>query len=469
MFFNDIVLCENADFLSIVQVILNVIRLVCIIAPILVIIFVSLDFAKAVISSSEDEMSKATKVVVQRLIYCVAVFLAPSIVTFSMNLLSDAGVDFASCIANATTDKIESLKSANQSTNSSTEQTENKVNSNSNNTSKTEQKTNVVFKLKDSDVVLGHYTKDINTYTIIVTDKNGKKLSASNFTFTSKNPAIASVSSTGQVTAKFRGKTSIIVAQKGNSSNLKNFNVTVVSTLYTKVKTNKSLTVTNIVTGKSETLKKETKGVLNGIGSYTDPGLGGYSNGLYNGASSNGLHGYMKGDILKVGNNYYLVSASNVTAYNYSIAGVYDKATAEGFVNDQGFKSSTKYLFWTSQGTQVMYMFKGSKGKWKLYKTFNVSTGDVLGFGPYHHNRYPGTGVYFDYYIVGRIAPPPSGYSYRIIWKQTNGGGEGNPWHEFGNGSRFPASHGCTQLTGSDLNWLLNNHSSFKGSRIEDY
>lgn len=47
----------------------------------------------------------------------------------------------------------------------------------------------------------------------------------------------------------------------------------------------------------------------------------------------------------------------------------------ENFVNSNGYSSKTKYLIWISSYTQKVNIFKGSQGKWKLYKTYKCTTG----------------------------------------------------------------------------------------------
>ena len=103
-------LCENSDFLQIVQVIWNIIRVFFVVVPIILILMISLDFAKNVIANSEDVAKKNLQVVLKRIISAVAVFLVPIIVQFSMSLLGNLGVSYADCINNATSEKIEYFK-----------------------------------------------------------------------------------------------------------------------------------------------------------------------------------------------------------------------------------------------------------------------------------------------------------------------------------------------------------------------
>ncbi len=59
----------------------------------------------------------------------------------------------------------------------------------------------------------------------------------------------------------------------------------------------------------------------------------------------------------------------------YSKDITYDKISAEAYVNGKGLTSPTKQLIWVNTYTQELYIFKGSKGKWKLNKHWPVSTG----------------------------------------------------------------------------------------------
>lgn len=67
-------------------------------------------------------------------------------------------------------------------------------------------------------------------------------------------------------------------------------------------------------------------------------------------------------------------SAAGVTD-NYQGLRFYDKISAESFVNSLGRGSKTKYLIWVSTYTQHVYLFQGSKWKWKLINDWECATG----------------------------------------------------------------------------------------------
>ena len=85
---NSILGPEMIDFL---QMILNWVR---IIAPTLVIVLSSIDFAGAMLKDDKDALSKATSRLVKRLIIAAALFFVPTIINFLLDIYSDVrGID----------------------------------------------------------------------------------------------------------------------------------------------------------------------------------------------------------------------------------------------------------------------------------------------------------------------------------------------------------------------------------------
>ena len=69
-----------------------VIKLIQFAVPIALILFGSIDFAKAVIANKEDEMKKAQSIFIKRLIYAAAVFFVIVIVRLVMNVLASVSL-----------------------------------------------------------------------------------------------------------------------------------------------------------------------------------------------------------------------------------------------------------------------------------------------------------------------------------------------------------------------------------------
>lgn len=65
----------------------------------------------------------------------------------------------------------------------------------------------------------------------------------------------------------------------------------------------------------------------------------------------------------------------NVSRENYVRQDDYSVGTKEGFVNQKGYSSSSGYQVWLSLKTQRVNVYTGSKGNWKLTKSFLCSSG----------------------------------------------------------------------------------------------
>ena len=135
----------------------------------------------------------------------------------------------------------------------------------------------------------------------------------------------------------------------------------------------------------------------------------------------------------------------------------YSKTEASLFINDyiRAHKISTdrKYLIWVSSYTQHLYVFKKKKGRWKVARSWEISTGRA-------------------------IAPTSSGnkvISRKVLshhdvqfWNCFSGwnalhGISGNMYASLGR----PASHGCVRSANDDAAWLYLNRE--KGTPVIIY
>lgn len=102
MFFLDLTLtgcdCGGAGVLKIIKFIWQLLDIVLFLVPMGLIIMVTVDFAKNVISGKDDEMKKNVNIAIKRIIYAAVLFLIPTIVDFSMKTLANIGIDYANCI-----------------------------------------------------------------------------------------------------------------------------------------------------------------------------------------------------------------------------------------------------------------------------------------------------------------------------------------------------------------------------------
>ena len=90
--------CGGSDVLRILKFVFILIDLVFFIVPIGLILMLMIDFGKNVIASKEDEMKKNVNMVIKRIIYCVVLFLVPTIVNFAISLV---GVDGENAVSKA--------------------------------------------------------------------------------------------------------------------------------------------------------------------------------------------------------------------------------------------------------------------------------------------------------------------------------------------------------------------------------
>lgn len=95
--------CEEPGFLKVLLFIQKLLDIIFIIVPIGLIIMLSIDFTKNVISGDEGSSSKTNKVIVQRLIMTIFLFAVPYIIRVFIALIDDVfgkALDYNSCLAN---------------------------------------------------------------------------------------------------------------------------------------------------------------------------------------------------------------------------------------------------------------------------------------------------------------------------------------------------------------------------------
>ncbi|MFI3307325.1 MAG: hypothetical protein R3Y21_02035 [Mycoplasmatota bacterium] len=95
MFILDTVSCGGIDDIPALLpgVVSLVVTMIKIVVPILLIIFGMLDLGKAVIQQKEDDIKKAQKIFISRIIAAVLVFFVVAIVQLVFGLLASAGAE----------------------------------------------------------------------------------------------------------------------------------------------------------------------------------------------------------------------------------------------------------------------------------------------------------------------------------------------------------------------------------------
>ena len=105
-------MCENPDILRIIYFGLKILDLIFLIVPIILIIYITIDIFKIIIRADEKAMKENHKSIINRIIFAVALFFVPTIVTVVMNMLSVSNIttDYQKCIDNANKDTINTLQ-----------------------------------------------------------------------------------------------------------------------------------------------------------------------------------------------------------------------------------------------------------------------------------------------------------------------------------------------------------------------
>ena len=111
--FINVSLCENTAILGTIYFIKELLNMVWYIIPMGLIVMTTIDLAKSVVSSGSDEMQKNGKMVIKRIILCMALFLIPTIVNFAINMVSlvVTDSDFDTCYQKTKWDKIQKPES----------------------------------------------------------------------------------------------------------------------------------------------------------------------------------------------------------------------------------------------------------------------------------------------------------------------------------------------------------------------
>lgn len=104
--------CTNASFLATVLFIKKLVKIISVIIPVLLVLFVTIDIAKAVVASDDNQIKKAQSIAIKRIIYALIIFFVPILVNAAFNILDNNGVEGLSCYNNAEDEVVEALAQA---------------------------------------------------------------------------------------------------------------------------------------------------------------------------------------------------------------------------------------------------------------------------------------------------------------------------------------------------------------------
>ena len=95
--------CTNPEILKVYKFLDEILKIVCVIIPAVLIVMLSLDLFKALMSASDDS-KKNINIILKRVIYCICFFLVPTIVDLTLNIVDESAsnviADYQSCSIN---------------------------------------------------------------------------------------------------------------------------------------------------------------------------------------------------------------------------------------------------------------------------------------------------------------------------------------------------------------------------------
>lgn len=148
------------------------------------------------------------------------------------------------------------------------------------------------------------------------------------------------------------------------------------------------------------------------------------------------------------------LNSISISTKDYTLPGDYTKKQKEAFVKAKGYSSKTNMLVWISLERQMVNVFTGSKGNWKLVKEYECATGT---------NFYPTCEGVFDYswraarwnfgvYYVKPALVFDGGRAFHSLPIKT-----GTQHTVYDPTIGKPASHGCVRMHEDEVNWLDKN------------
>lgn len=222
MFFLDVTGfdCGGADVLRVLKFVFKFLDIILFIIPFILIVMISIDLGKNVVSAKEDDMKKNVQIAIKRIVYSLILFLVPTIVSAAINLLGNVGVDYAACINIAKTHDLSKYE-IDYSTNTTNKDTPNFSKNNSNIVNNEQDSNSNQENNNDSDYIKLNETKKFIKY------KKSFKLKATlnnvsgEIKWNSSNEKVATVDKDGKVTAKGGGLSIISAIVDGKKATCK--------------------------------------------------------------------------------------------------------------------------------------------------------------------------------------------------------------------------------------------------------
>ena len=105
-------ICQNPEVLTISKYVRLVINLIRIIVPIALMISLMVTFINAMTGKGDDELPKALKQSVNKILAAILVFLIPTFINTIMSTMNATSINYKDCLDNATEENISAAYTA---------------------------------------------------------------------------------------------------------------------------------------------------------------------------------------------------------------------------------------------------------------------------------------------------------------------------------------------------------------------
>ncbi len=103
--------CDKSYIMQVILIVKTVFKLLCYLAPLLIIIASSIHLFKIVLNGKDDDLKEALKVTVKRIIAGLIIFFLPAMINYVFTgILDTSDINFLACMETASKEKVKELK-----------------------------------------------------------------------------------------------------------------------------------------------------------------------------------------------------------------------------------------------------------------------------------------------------------------------------------------------------------------------
>ena len=98
--------CGGAAVLRVIKFIFTLLDIILFLVPMGLIVMFSVDLAKNVIATKDNQMSTNVNLGIKRILFCIALFLISPVVSFVMDFAGNNWINFLKCVTIAKNDDL---------------------------------------------------------------------------------------------------------------------------------------------------------------------------------------------------------------------------------------------------------------------------------------------------------------------------------------------------------------------------